>query len=299
MPFPLLLAALLAQAAAPIERPPIVGVAHIALETDDLAAARKFYGTGLGFEEPFKLDNAAFFKVNDHQYIKLSPDLKSAIQDRLSHIAFETTDVRKLRAYLASRGVTVPPDLKPDPDGNLTMMLEDPDGHHVEFVQYMPGSLLSRNFGKFLPASRVSTRIIHVGVTVKDQAAADRFYKDILGFKMTWYGGKTDTVADWVDMRVPEGTDWLEYMLNVHNPTPKQLGVMHHLALGVPDIQAGYRTVLERGIKPPQPPKIGRDGKWQLNLYDPNFTRAELMEPKPVEKPCCSPILDLPVGRAQ
>jgi catechol 2,3-dioxygenase-like lactoylglutathione lyase family enzyme len=299
MPFPLLLAALLAQAAAPIERPPIVGVAHIALETDDLAAARKFYGTGLGFEEPFKLDNAAFFKVNDHQYIKLSPDLKSATQDRLSHIAFETTDVRKLRAYLASRGVTVPPDLKPDPDGNLTMMLEDPDGHHVEFVQYMPGSLLSRNFGKFLPASRVSTRIIHVGVTVKDQAAADRFYKDILGFKMTWYGGKTDTVADWVDMRVPEGTDWLEYMLNVHNPTPKQLGVMHHLALGVPDIQAGYRTVLERGIKPPQPPKIGRDGKWQLNLYDPNFTRAELMEPKPVEKPCCSPILDLPVGRAQ
>jgi len=25
-----------------------------------------------------------------------------------------------------------------------------------------------------------------------------------------------------------------------------------------------------------------------LNLYDPNLTRAELMEPKPVEPPCCS-----------
>jgi lactoylglutathione lyase len=299
MPFHFLLAALLAQGGASVQRPPIVGVAHIALETDDLAAARKFYGTGLGFEEPFKVANAAFFKVNDHQYIKVSPDLKSETQDRLSHIAFETTDIRKLRDYLASRAVSVPAELKPDPDGNLTMVLDDPDGHHVEFVQYMPGSLLSKNFGKFLGSDRVSTRMIHVGVTVKDRAAADRFYKDILGFKMTWYGGRTDTEVSWVDMRVPEGTDWLEYMLNVHDPSPKQLGVMHHLALGVPDIQAGYRAVLVRGIKPPQPPKIGRDGKWQLNLYDPNFTRAELMEPKPVEKPCCSPILDLPVPSAQ
>ena len=298
MPLHFLLAALLAQSGSSVERPPIVGVAHIALETNDMAAARKFYKTGLGFEEPLQIANAALFKVNDHQYIKVSPDLKSETQDRLSHIAFETTDLRKLRNYLASRGVTVPAEVKPDPDGNLTMMLEDPDGHHVEFVQYMPGALLTKNFRKALGANRVSTRMIHVGVTVKDRAAADRFYKDILGFQMTWYGGRNDTVADWVDMRVPEGTDWLEYMLNVHNPSPKQLGVMHHLALGVPDIQAGYRAVLAQGIQPPQPPKIGRDGKWQLNLYDPNFTRAELMEPKPVEKPCCSPILNPPVGSA-
>ncbi len=64
-------------------------------------------------------------------------------------------------------------------------------------------------------------------------------------------------------------------------------GVMNHLALGVPSAAAGYKTVVERGINP-EKPKIGRDGKWQLNLYDPNLTRAELMEPKPVETPCCS-----------
>ena len=49
---------------------------------------------------------------------------------------------------------------------------------------------------------------------------------------------------------------------------------------------------MSRGLNPQQPPKIGRDGKWQLNLYDPNLTRAELMEPKPVQKPCCSPITE-------
>ena len=49
--------------------------------------------------------------------------------------------------------------------------------------------------------------------------------------------------------------------------------------------------MLARGLKPAEGPKIGRDGKWQLNLYDPNLTRMELMEPEPVQEPCCSPIL--------
>jgi hypothetical protein len=92
-----------------------------------------------------------------------------------------------------------------------------------------------------------------------------------------------------VDMRVPEGADWLEYMLNVHHPSPKTLGVMHHLALGVPSVEAGYKTLTSKGMQIEQP-KIGRDGKWQLNLYDPNLTRCELMEPKPVQTPCCSPM---------
>jgi lactoylglutathione lyase len=278
-----------------VKRPDIVGVAHIGLKTDDLTAAREFYGRELGFEEPFTLDKPSgglmltYFKVNDHQYIEVFPDLRSATEDRLSHIAFETSNAQQLRDYLASRGVKVPDALHPGLDGNLSFMVKDPDGHNVEFVQYMSGSLHSRNFGKFLPATRISSRMIHVGVTVADRDAADRFYKDILGFEEMWHGGMKDDRTDWVDMRVPEGTDWLEYMLNVHNPSPNALGVMHHLALGVPSVAAGYQTLTERGMHLEQP-RIGRDGKWQLNLYDPNLTRCELMEPKPVRTPCCSPM---------
>jgi catechol 2,3-dioxygenase-like lactoylglutathione lyase family enzyme len=280
------------------ERPPIVGVAHIGLKTADLAAAREFYGHMLGYQEPFTLDKPTgglmltYFKVNDHQYIEVFPELKSATEDRLSHIAFETTNIQQLRDYLARRGVKVPEALHPGLDGNISMMLKDPDGHNVEFVEYRPGSLHTRNFGKFLPAARVSDHIIHVGITVADQTAANRFYRDTLGFAEFWHGGMTDDRTDWVDMRVPEGTDWVEYMLNVHDPSPHTLGVMHHLALGVPSVDAGYRTVTERGLKA-EKPKIGRDGKWQLNLYDPDGTRAELMEPHPVQKPCCSPMLNL------
>lgn len=295
----LLTVASFAQTATPVSRPAIVGVAHIGLKTDDLAAARKFYTGVLGFQEPFSLDKApsegtglllTYFKVNDHQYVEMFPELSDSKMDRLSHISFETSNAEQMRAYLASRGVKVPDKLEPMQDGNRGFDVMDPDGHDVEFVEYVPGSLHSRNFGKFLPDTRISTRIIHVGVVVKDRAAADRFYRDILGFKLQWQGGMKDTATDWVAMRVPDGTDWVEYMLNVKNPDPHLLGVMHHLALGVPNIQDGYKVATQRGYPEKEKPKIGRDGKWQYNLYDPNFTRVELMEPKPVQKPCCHSI---------
>jgi len=282
-------------------RPPIVGVAHIGIQVGDLAAAENFYGHILGYAH-FSLDKPTgglflyYYKINDHQYIEVYPTLTDLSQDRMTHFSFETTNIQQLRDYLDSKGVKVPATLKPGLDKNLSFSVKDPEGHRVEFVQYMPGSLHSSYFGKLLPDTRVSNRMIHVGVTLQDREAADKFYKDILGFQLKWYGGRNvndDKEVDWVDMRVPDGTDWLEYMLNSHNPTPKQLGVMHHLALGVDKIQPGYQAVMSRGYNPPAPPKIGRDGKWQLNLFNPNDTRAELMEFTPVQTPCCSPMLSL------
>jgi catechol 2,3-dioxygenase-like lactoylglutathione lyase family enzyme len=280
------------------KRPPIVGVAHIGLKTADLAASRRFYTGILGFQEPFSLDKTdgsglllTYFKVNDHQYIEVFPALKAPDDERLSHISFETTDAEALRAYLASKGVKVPAKLGARRDGDLGFDVTDPDGHDVEFMQYVPGSLHEKAFGKFLPKTRISNHIIHVGVIVKDRAAADHFYRDILGFKEFWHGGMTDQETDWVDMRVPDGTDWLEYMLNVKKTDPHTVGVMNHMALGVPSVKAAYKIAVKRGYKSSETPKIGRDGKWQYNLYDPDLTRVELMEPKPVKKPCCSPML--------
>ena len=138
------------------QRPPILGVAHIALKTNDLAAARAFYGKYLGYEEAFSLSlpgggiEMTFFKVNDRQYIEVLPALKDETQDRLSHIAFETTSAEQMRAYLASRGV--PATLRTLPDGNASVVIKDPDDHTVEFVQYMPESLELRNAGRFLAA---------------------------------------------------------------------------------------------------------------------------------------------------
>lgn len=283
------------QAAQAVERPPIIGLAHVGFFVSDISKAEEFYGHELGYAH-FSLDKPGgglmlnYYKINDHQYVEIYPGLKDD-QDRLSHVAFETTDARKMRDFLASKGVKVPAALKPGLDKNLSFMVDDPEGRRIEFVQYMPGGLHESRFGTLMPDTRVSNHMIHAGFVVHDRAAEDKFYKDILGFKATWYGGMNDTEVSWVDMRVPDGSDWLEYMLRINNPSPKTRGVMNHFALGVKDIQTPYHEILQRVSTPPEKPKIGRDGKWQLNLYDPDLTRVELMEFKPVQTPCCSPML--------
>ena len=282
---------------APAQRPAIVGLAHVGFYVSDLAKADHFYGHVLGYAH-FSLDKPTgglmlnYYKVNDHQYVEIYPGLKDDEQDRLSHVAFETTDARKLRDYLAGKGVKVPAALKPGLDKNISFMVDDPEGRRIEFVQYMPDSLHGTKFSMLLPVTRISERMIHAGFIVHNRDAEDGFYKDILGFKLTWSGGMKEDAVDWVDMRVPDGSDWLEYMLRVSDPiTPKRRGVMNHFALGVNSIQPAYREILSRDYKPPETPKIGRDGKWQLNLYDPDLTRVELMEFKPSQTPCCSPML--------
>jgi len=275
-----------------VKRPPITGIAHVALKTNDLAAARRFYGHDLGFSDALAMPESqgagAWFKINDHQYVEIYQPLKSEDEDRLIEVAFETPDVQAMRDYLASKGVEVPATVSKGWDGNLTFQVNDPEGHRIAFVRYLTDSIPGKQFGLLMPATRVSEHMIHAGFLVNDRETEDRFFRDILGFDQMWQGGKTETSADWISMRVPEGEDWIEYMCNVKNPSPKTRGIMNHIAFGVPAMDAANQTLQARQAPLPEKAKIGRDGKWQLNLYDPNLTRAELMEPKPVEKPCCS-----------
>ena len=280
------------------ERPKIVGIANIAVKVDNLDEARKFYSGVVGMAEAFQTKDSgvagdlACFKVNDHQYVEVSPTLKGETEDRLIRIGFETTDARGLRDYLAGKGVAVPSKVDKDLNGNRSFVVKDPDGHAVQFVQYMPGSVHSRDFGKHLSEKRVSDHMLHVGVRVIDPAKADGFYKDILGFRLQWKGGRTDERAEWISMMVPDGYDWVEYMVTETTPTPQQLGVLHHYALDTLDVQKVYKAVVERGYTPPREPAIARDGRWLLQLYDKNYTRTEMMIRKPVQTPCCSPNLD-------
>ena len=269
------------------ERPPIVGVAHIAFHVSDLAKARAFYGGLLGYEEVYHLGEAArpervCFKINDRQLVCVLPGLPPGQADRLSHVAFETTDVAALRAYLEEKGVKAS-EVGTDAGGDRFVRTMDADGHAVGFVQYQPGSLMSAAKGTRLGAPRISSRLLHVGLTVADVAAADRLYKDVLGFSEIWRGGRTDTQTDWINMKVPDGTDYLEYMLVTGPVDRDRLGSAHHMALLVPDIQAALETVRARpGGQDPKAvrtPQVGRNRRWQLNLFDPDGSRTELMEP--------------------
>ncbi|HTP32271.1 MAG TPA: VOC family protein [Candidatus Acidoferrales bacterium] len=285
---------------AAVTRPPITGIANFVVKTDSLDEARKFYSGVLGYDEVFRHKRAiagpaeiAVFKVNDHQYIELAPTLEKESDDKLIQIGFETADARKLRDYLASRGVGVPARVSKDSDSNYSFVVKDPEGHNVEFVEYTKGSLQSKYRGKALSDRRISDHILHVGVHVKSPEAQDKFYKDILGFRFLWQGGPRDDRLDWISLLTPDGDNWIEYMV-MHDgpPTPQQLGVWHHVCVGTLDMQAVYKTVMDRGYKPPREPSVARDGRMLLQLYDKHNTRTEVMIRKPVQKPCCSENMD-------
>lgn len=280
------------------ERPPIVGIANFVVKTDNLDEVRKFYTGVLGYDEVFKHRrpgvpaDIAVFKVNDRQYIEVTQTLANEADDKLIQIGFETRDARKLRDYLAGKGVAVPAKAAKDGDGNYSFVVKDPEGHQVEFVEYVKGSLHSKHFGAGLSPKRISDHMLHVGVHVKDPGAQDRFYKDILGFRFQWKGGPQDDRIDWISMMTPDGNNWIEYMVWREPPSAQQLGVWHHVCVGTLDIQRVYKTVMERGYTPRREPNIARDGRWLLQLYDKHNTRTEVMVRKPVQKPCCSENVD-------
>ena len=281
------------------KRPPITGVAAFAAKVASMEEARTFYSTVLGLEEAFTIRNPVggpdltAFKINERQYVYVGQYLTDPNESRLLFVGFETSDARALRNYLESKNVAVPGAITPNAEGNLSFMTKDPEGNFVQFIEFRSGSVHGRNKGKFISKRRLSDHALHVGYRIRDPEALDRFYKDILGYRLIWKGGSRDDRFDWISMAVPDGNQWIEYMVNTGTPTPRQLGVLNHLALGTLDIDAAHKQVVERGYADKAAPSIGRDGRWLMHLYDKDFTRTEFMIRKPVKEPCCSPITDV------
>jgi len=255
-------------------RPRITGLSHAGIRVSDAAAARRFYGEMLALPEGARRTGGRFSYVIGRQHVLIEPGLPADEDERFSHVAFETPDLEALRAHLTSRGVAMTQ--PPERCAPSAIRVIDPDGHPIEFVaaEFPPPPRPAA------PSGAMSNRLLHAGLFVRDEAAAHRFYRDLLAFSEIWRGGRTEGVTSWVNMRVPDGTDYLEYMLVTATPDRRQRGTQHHICLRVPDIQAAWESVSRRaGATRLSPPNVGVNGKWQLNLYDPDGTRVELMEP--------------------
>lgn len=270
------------------KRPRILGISHMALYVSDLEKARGFYEHFLGYAEPFNLKRddgsvrIAYVKINEDQYIELFTD-QPEHQGQLNHIAFYTDSAEGMRAYLAAQGVKTLENVPKGKIGNLNFTVSDPDGHTVEIMQYEPDGWTRQAAGKFLPDTRISTHILHVGITIGTLEPAMKFYSDNFGLAEIWRGSSTGTVLSWVNMRVPEGQDYLEFMLYGAPPSAKNMASMNHICLVTPDIEKTVAALRARSAASnytlPIEIKVGVNGKRQANFFDPDGTRVELMEP--------------------
>ncbi len=288
----LLFVALMWQSSSP-PRPRLLGVAHMAVAVSNVDKARGFYKDFLGFEEPYDLKNAdgslamTFIKINDQQYVELFPGYQAG-EDRLRHISFYTDNAERLRQYLKAKGVTVPDKVNQVRIGNTSFNVKDPEGHTVEFTQYEAAGWTMREQGKFLGKQRISARMMHVGIIIGDVPAATKFYHDTLGFTEFWRGNArgTDTVS-WINMRLLDSPDYIEWMLYADKPAPGARTSQHHICLEVPDIQKALAQLeaspARKQYTRPLEIRTGVNQRRQLNLFDPDGTRIELMEPRTVD----------------
>lgn len=268
------------------EPPRVLGLSHMAVKVSDIEKSVPFYRDFLGFAEQYRLNNLkdgslllVCFKVSEEQSIEVFTGLQPGAE-RLHQIAYQVADAEALRAYLAQQGLQVPQAATRGQVKNLGFTVKDPSGYTIEFVQYTPEGWTRRDEGKFLPDTRIAQRLTHGGVVVKDMPAALRFYRDILGFTETWRGSANGQTLSWINLRAPGSSgDYVELMLDPKT-TP-------HFCLLVPDMEKAKAKLESNPYRPKYDKtlevRIGKNRKRQLNLYDPDGTRVELMEPNTID----------------
>lgn len=258
----------------------ITGMAHMAYYVSDLKKARDYYEGFLGFQEAFTLRNPdgsehiVFIKINDHQYIELYNE-PSKNYGFIHDAGFETNDAKGMRDHLAAIGVKVPDTVSKDESGNLSFDIIDPSGFTIQIVQYLPKSKTSRSKGKFMPDTRVSTHIDHIGLLVNDRPAAWKFYNDAFGFTKEGDGSK---------MAVPNSPDRFELGVEKKTPVEARYHIKDHICLSNPDVPkmtADLRAKVQFTEFPDaiaDTHQLG-NGKNVVEIYDMNKNRVEVMEP--------------------
>lgn len=281
--FPLLAAA---------EDLPLLGLAHVAVRVAAIEPARGFYAGVLGFEEAFDFKSPdgslvmAFFKVNDRQFIEVFPGIRPADEPRpyLQHVGLLTADIEKTHALCEQLGLKPAPIKTGERDHDRHFVILNPPGQKLtflEFMEYRPGSVYRANEGKSLGARRLSTHLEHVGIVTTDVPAARAFYEK-MGFRETWSRTGDDGRVALIHLRMPGlSGDYVELSPRAPDArlTRTQMGGAAHFSLEVPDIKVSFQESQARGQKP-KDPRFGLDQRWQFNMFDPDQTRVECMQPR-------------------
>ena len=300
MKFLLSLAALLSVAAAvsptvcakQSNHPHIYDMAGVRIYVNDMKSSRLFYSGVTNTKRDCdwcETKEPSAFRLPSGQFLLLTQLVVRDGISRIAEVSFNADNLKELAHLFKKNKIRYEATVE---DGVFMMIrVVDPESNLLAFLDKDAPRQYNAYYPDADPNAALKERILHVGLVVKNREAMDHFYKDILGFRLYWQGGSAEGQTDWVDMQVPDGTDWIEYMLNVPAVADQQtLGKLNHISLGVADVRKAGRELMESrlNLRVTDEPKIARDGKWQLSLYDPDQTRIELLAFTPVEKPCCA-----------
>ena len=261
-----------------VTRPSIWGIAKMTYLVSDFQVARDYYGKFLGFDEAFsypsELGKVISFKVNDRQSLEFIEDKEAKRKARLVSVSFETENVEQMRLYLESEGVKVPKETSINGAGNEVILVHDPYGVPIEFIDLKENSLHYKSKGRYLSDRRISKRLHHVGLYCTEVFDKDPFYVGILGCKELW--------------RYPESKEEKVQMNYLHFPdcvenieqNPSDDINYNHPCFMVDDMQETIYTLKERKGDQYQlsKPIVGKGKRWLLNMKNSDGTKVEFTE---------------------
>ena len=268
-------------------RPNIVGLSYMAFQSSAIDKAMDYYRAVLGYErqlvvrDPTGAVVSANIMVSGRQWIELRPESEPGT-DRLIEFGFLVERAEDMRLYLAKSGVKVPAAALPSPLGNLGFSVSDPDGHTVSFTEIRAEGWPAKEAVKGPGPLALSDCLMHFGFDVRSLDRAMAFYENTLGFMEMWRGSSNDRTLAWVQLRLPEDKNYIEFMLSDEAPSLEQLGVFNHFGLEVASMSATMEEASLRLGAKAYPRTVAYDiGKCRhrlANVYDPDGTRAEFME---------------------
>ena len=281
------------------ERPKITGISHLAVYTSDAAATDHYYREMVGAAKEPDPENpqGVRYAFSATQFIEVLPLPPNAGVNRLDHAAFNTVSAEGMRKYLAAKGWKTPDKVEKGSDGSRWFTVLDPEGNKVEFVQ-PPANAKAPD-----APNVIGHHIIHVGFLVhgpgqgrhvlsrparlqavlvwRDESGRQDRLGEPAGSRRARLAGvhadeRTVGVGDSGEyLAAPAGRAWIICRLAKCQWT-----------MAYKTLKDGGRL---EGVKNDGHTQIGKDGKGQFNLYDPDGIRLELMNFHATEKPCCSP----------
>lgn len=130
-----------------MNRPPHLGLRHLALNVRALEPMTRFYVDVLGYAVEWQPDAENVYLTSGGDNVALHagpppPDDAGAVQgagpagalDHLGLLVAKPEDVDAWAAYLESRGVTLDAQPRTHRDGARSLYLRDPDGNRIQII---------------------------------------------------------------------------------------------------------------------------------------------------------------------
>lgn len=234
----------------------LLGLHHIHLGVTDLAASTAFL-QDFGLHQAEENGDLHYFRTaGSHKYSVIVEPTETA---KLLGIAFEVDSEVDLARAVEEHGATAPAPLE-GPAGGTFVTLTDPDGKPISLVfggekrapdgQERP--VLDVNYGDVKTRKGISQHFVpvgpaqllrmgHVGLFTTDMAAADKWYREVLGLLPSdiFYAGHPDNYLAGF-YRIDRGDEWVDH----HTVALFGMGRndLHHVSFEVQDSEVQFTS---------------------------------------------------------